>query len=880
LIDLNVPIIIEDNDNIGRKDEPVRLGVPIPKAKLFDIEKIQLVSSDGKSLQCQCQPLSYWNDQSIKWILLDFIIDLEVGQRTTLFLRRIEKTYRPSSTIQEKIIKIDESKDIITVDTGTLQFAIFKRQFAKFESILVNKKNLVMGGGFNLTMTDRQGKEHVPNMNYIVVDHKQGGLRSLVLIEGEISTLPDKKMIQVRAYLHFFAGSGLVKVDIWIRNQHAALHPKGMWDLGDPGSIFFQDLSLSIMPSSEIFCLECCTGSDNIKDSDKQLNWTIYQDSSGGDNWNSTNHINHLGKASRSFQGFRLYKHKQHNQSNNYQLVEEGKRALPYMKLCTKSGWLCGTIENFWQNFPKSLQFKDGKLRFGLFPMEDRGGFELQGGEQKRHSIYLDFGEADKPMSILQIQRPIHVYVAPEWIEKSKAIPFFAAGPEVDDLKYTEYVAQAIEGEHSFFNKREVIDEYGWRNFGDIYADHEAVKHTGENGFISHFNNQYDFNCGAFLHFLRTGDRRWRDLAIDGVMHAMDIDIYHTDKDKAAYNHGMFWHTEHYTDAQTCTHRTYSRKNIDNGCCGGGPSNEHIYTSSLLLYYYLTGDRLAGETLIEIARWVMKMDDGAETVYGLIDSGPTGKASQTGSEFFHKPGRGAGNAVNALIDAYEYSNNRNYMQKAEELIQRCIHPKDSLLELRLDEPENRWSYLVFLQILGKYLELKIGLGEIDYHFHYARESLLHYTEWMATNEVPYNDVMDRVELPTETWPAQDIRKCHIFHLAEWFCQPKEQERYRERADFFFERCLTDLLKFDTSFCTRPMVILLAFGFYRLFFKKYQPDKSLSVRHSYDFGYPKEFAPQKARLTTTLKIKKKVLIQFIRQALVTKIHDMNLKIKER
>ena len=44
----------------------------------------------------------------------------------------------------------------------------------------------------------------------------------------------------------------------------------------------------------------------------------------------------------------------------------------------------------------------------------------------------------------------------------------------------------------SILNRREIIDEYGWRNFGEIYADHEAVYHQGRGPFVSHYNNQYD----------------------------------------------------------------------------------------------------------------------------------------------------------------------------------------------------------------------------------------------------------------------------------------------------------------------------------------------------------------------------------------------------
>ena len=44
------------------------------------------------------------------------------------------------------------------------------------------------------------------------------------------------------------------------------------------------------------------------------------------------------------------------------------------------------------------------------------------------------------------------------------------------------------------------------------------------------------------------------------AVHVRDIDVYHTDEDKSAYNHGLFWHTVHYVDAGTSTHRSYPRR--------------------------------------------------------------------------------------------------------------------------------------------------------------------------------------------------------------------------------------------------------------------------------------------------------------------------------
>ena len=140
--------------------------------------------------------------------------------------------------------------------------------------------------------------------------------------------------------------------------------------------------------------------------------------------------------------------------------------------------------------------------------------------------------------------------------------------------------------------------------------------------------------------------------------------------DQAAYNGGLFWHTDHYRDAATSTHRCYSRANRGSAGrnYGGGPCNEHNYTTGLLHYYYLTGNPQARDTVLCLADWVIAMDDGRRTVLGLIDRGATGSASSTTEPDYHGPGRGCGNSVNALLDAWLLTCDRGYLDKAEQLI--------------------------------------------------------------------------------------------------------------------------------------------------------------------------------------------------------------------
>ena len=52
---------------------------------------------------------------------------------------------------------------------------------------------------------------------------------------------------------------------------------------------------------------------------------------------------------------------------------------------------ITGTMKHFWQNFPSSLEAKGNQLKTGLFSGNFNELFELQGGEQKTHKIYLNF---------------------------------------------------------------------------------------------------------------------------------------------------------------------------------------------------------------------------------------------------------------------------------------------------------------------------------------------------------------------------------------------------------------------------------------------------------------------------------------------------------
>jgi hypothetical protein len=234
-----------------------------------------------------------------------------------------------------------------------------------------------------------------------------------------------------------------------------------------------------------------------------------------------------------------------------------------------------------------------------------------------------------------------------------------------------------------------------------------------------------------------------------------------------------------------------------------------------MLHHFMTGSEKSRAAVIQLADWVLDMDDGRKSRFRWIDRRDTGLASVTRYPDFLGPGRGGGNSINALLDAHRLTNDARYLQKAEALVARAVHPDDDVAAMGLLDVENHWSYTVFLQVLGKYLEYRLERGLTDGAFEYARAALVRYAVWMSEHERPYLETPEKLEFPTETWAAQDMRKAAVFEFAARFsADPAQQAGFVECASRFVDQSIAYLLQSRTAHLTRPIVLLLAYGFQR------------------------------------------------------------------
>jgi hypothetical protein len=271
-----------------------------------------------------------------------------------------------------------------------------------------------------------------------------------------------------------------------------------------------------------------------------------------------------------------------------------------------------------------------------------------------------------------------------------------------------------------------------------------------------------------------------------------------------------------------------------------------------MLHYFLTGHEPSRQTAVGLAEYVIQIDDGRLSRFRWLSSAPTGGANATAPAFYG-PARSSGNSLNALTDGHRLTGDARFLTKAEELVRRVIHPADDLVGGQLSDPEGHWFYTMFLQALGKYLHYRAERGLVDDHYAYGRASLLHYARWMREHEYPYLEKPEKLEHPTETWAAQDVRKSDVFYYAAIHAAGMERDAFLERAAFFHDHSVGSLRAMATRTFARPVIVMLTSGFMHGWLERHPDVHEPVPPASEDFGAPTEFIPQRRQAERRVKM---------------------------
>ena len=114
---------IGEHGGAARVGTPVTGGIPFARAAVHDAERLELIDDAGERVPVQTEVLARWDDQSIKWLLLDFFTDLEANATRPFRIRQAEG--RTGAT--PPCVAWRQDGDGVYVDTGCLRARIGPR---------------------------------------------------------------------------------------------------------------------------------------------------------------------------------------------------------------------------------------------------------------------------------------------------------------------------------------------------------------------------------------------------------------------------------------------------------------------------------------------------------------------------------------------------------------------------------------------------------------------------------------------------------------------------------------------------------------------------------------------------------------------------------
>lgn len=284
-------------------------------------------------------------------------------------------------------------------------------------------------------------------------------------------------------------------------------------------------------------------------------------------------------------------------QREDFQWVQEpgakkGKR-LPGLVGLGGEDW--AVLRHFWEQWPASVEVRDGRVFFGLCPRLPAGFYEKRPDEDKLyyqirdglHTLRQGFSKtwelwlyrADAAVApSLMGEKPV-ASVPAERVEGSRALQGLGVASRAQFPGYDEALAAGID---RFLPSREAAREYGMMNFGDWHG--ERRWNWG--------NLEYDLGHCFLTQFVRSQNPSFSRRAEEAIRHQRDVDTRHHASDPRRV--GQQWthcmgHTAGYYPANYKDMKVYATP-------GWSDNRGHVWSQGMFEHYLLGGDRRSFDT--------------------------------------------------------------------------------------------------------------------------------------------------------------------------------------------------------------------------------------------------------------------------------------------
>jgi len=556
---------VEEPSGIRRNAWPVTSGIPFAKGRVENPREVSVFRTDGQEAPLQTEVLATWPDGSVRWLLLDFQVDLDAGEKKSFSVRHGPGTSR--ATVREPIRVTDGDRRVV-IDTGPMRLQLSKHEFRLLDAAWLDTdgngefsdhERVTGSEGAGIVLTTRDGNSFRADAARAKLTVEQAGpLRACVRIEGKHGSSVGH-MLRYVVRIHAYRGQPTLKIYYTFIND---------WQKQVMARIDSLNLGFSLAEKRD-------TG--HLLDGNSATAKLLFQ-----------------------------------VEDNRYQLDGKpaGERAAGWAALGGSKAGLAVGVREFWQNWPKSISHSPGKLTLGICPQFPNGLYDghafeetaklyyylrngdytFKIGSARTHEVWATFFAGAPDAAKLSrffraAEDPLLATCDPAHVDATKVYGDLPPADRSNPKKFGGYDSLVNCGMEAGQRLRERDREYGMLNFGDLYRERKVNWRNLESGVTHAF----------FLQYLRSGDRRFYLRAEQAARHHIDVDVIHAVNPHVgggAAVGGIWTHSLGHTGGYFPGDGAYEK---------GVVGVSHTFGSGDIDYYYLTGDRRARKVTTQMA---------------------------------------------------------------------------------------------------------------------------------------------------------------------------------------------------------------------------------------------------------------------------------------
>ena len=644
-MNLSIPLIITESNGQSRFRYPLTRGAPLPQGVIFEIVGLRMSAPDGANVPAQFRVLSRWPDGSVKWVLIDFQVDLAAGATIVYTMSYNEQHPAPQTALT---INLEESDEYIAVDTGPLTFRIGRKRYGLIDQISLRNREsdseeytvydaqengrkgdawvgITEGGTSGGTQRQIYGMGGVCRASlasdaYSVCIEESGPLRAVIRCDGACEAdIPMHHYAGYRPFryttrIYAYAGQAHLRV----------LHTVVM--ACNPRETEIDEIALHIpvaLNGTVRYALSSTRPMDGTLAPDETIHLAQYAD-------------NH----------FRLYR----NRGAEQRVISEGERTEGWLTVDGDEVGVGVALRDMAEEYPCALETSgrgdgltvylwrdpDGRRLNLARYAEDVAWHEGEGvysdgtGTAKTREFFVTFYRSEKRTQAIEqlhgLLNPPHAALDPTWAADCEVTGGFM--PRASDrfpaserlmTDFVDWMARCIE----------LGRWYGFLDRGDVLAQWDEVdedwRFRGRWGWC---NSEWDPRHSVWIQYMRTGEVKYFHLGEAMTRHSMDVDTCHHNAIRPYMVGGCFRHSiDHFSDE---------------------PCASHTFIDNWVDYYYLTGDLRTYDVLQEAGAFFMRYRWTEDPAYSFSL-------------------RSIANVLRGLLHVYEINGDIRVMNRAEEV---------------------------------------------------------------------------------------------------------------------------------------------------------------------------------------------------------------------